>query len=159
SPRRFVGGTVRNSSLEAADAPDQLAGRSLRLDDLALQLATSVGVHRWTFRLTLEAREEVADILLHGVDVVLEAGERPLDLLDRAVLRHHPLDRVHAPDNVRGVDAAGAAVLALTADADRSGQEAELHVLAQRRLGEADPARLEDVDDLSRGEAVRPGAL
>ena len=109
--------------------------------------------------LALEAGDEIAQVVLDRLDVVLEAGERALDLLDRAVLGHHPLDDVHAADDVRRVEPARAAVLALAAHAHRAGQQAELHVLAQRRLGEADPARLEDVDDLARGQSVGPGAL
>ena len=102
---------------------------------------------------------QLAQVLLDRLDVVFEAGERSLDLLDRSVLGHHPLDHVHAPDDVRRVKPARAAVLALAADADGAGQQAELHVLAQRRLREADPARLEDVDDLARRHSVGPRAL
>src|SRR5581483_7570020 len=149
SPRRLVGSAVRNSSFEAADAADQLAGRTFGLDNLSLELAAPVGVPRRSLRLALEARDQIAQVLLDGVDLFLEARERPLDLLDGAVLGHHPLDRVDAADDVRRVDAARTAVLPLAPDPDRSGQKAKLHVLAQRRLGEADPARLEDVDDLA----------
>ena len=103
--------------------------------------------------------DEIAQVVLHRLDLVLEARERALDLLDGPVGGHHPLDDVHPPDDVRRVEPARSAVLPLAPHAHRAGQQAELHVLAQRRLGEADPARLEDVDDLARGEAVRPGAL
>src|SRR6185503_8763823 len=90
------------------------------------------------------------------LDIVLEARERTLNLLDRSVLGHHPLDVVHAPDDVRRVDATGASVLALAANAHGARKQPELHILAQRRFREADPARLEDVDDLARRHSVGP---
>src|SRR5215471_15387847 len=147
-----VGG---NLSFEAGNAPNQLAGRALRLADVAFQVAPTVDADGGPLRLALEAGEQLAHLRLDRLDVVLEARERPLDLLDRAVLGHHPLHLVHAADDVRRVETARAAVLALAADAHRTGEEAQLHVLAQRRLGEADPAGLEHVDDLPGRHSVR----
>ena len=158
-PATQVRHEIRNSSLQAADPPHQLARGPLGLGDLAFQLAAPVGVHGRRLRLALEAADQLAQVLLNRFDVVLEAGERSLDLLDRPVLRHHPLDHVHAPDDVRRVEPARAAVLALAADAHRARQQPQLHVLAQRRLREANPARLEDVDDLARRQSVGPRAL
>ena len=103
--------------------------------------------------------DQVAQVLLDRIDVVFEARERPLDLLDRSVLRHHPLDDVHAPDDVRRVEPARASVLALAADAHRAWKQPQLHVLAQRRFREANPARLEHVDDLARRHSVGRRAL
>src|SRR5947207_3420932 len=151
-----VGG---NFSFEAGDAPDQLAGGALRLADFAFQIAPAVGADGRAFRLALEAAQQLAHLRLDRLDLVLEARERPLDLLDRAILGHHPLDLVNAADDVRRVEAARAAVLPVARDANRAGQQAELHVLAQRRLREADPARLEHVDDLPRRHSVRPRPL
>src|SRR4029079_1460025 len=109
--------------------------------------------------LRLETAARLPQVLLDRLDVVFEARERPLDLFDRAVLRHHALDDVHAADDVRRVKPARAAMLALATDAYGARQQSELHVLAQRRLREADPARLEDVDDLTRRHSVGPRAL
>src|SRR4029079_4707111 len=105
----------RNPSLEASDAADQLAGGSLRLGDLAFQLAAPVGRHARSLRLALEAADQLAQVLLDRFNVVFEAGERSLDLLDRSVLGHHPLDDVHAPDDVRREEPALAEALALAA--------------------------------------------
>src|SRR4030095_1902865 len=131
--RRF-GVASGKSSLQVADAPDEVARRPLGLDDFLLERAARLGVasRARRARLALDPGQQVAQLVLDGVDVLLEARERPLDLLDRAVLRHHPLDCVDAPDDERRVEPARPAVLALAADAHRAGQEAELHVLAQR---------------------------
>ena len=64
----------RNSSLEAGDAPDQLAGGALRLGDLAFQLAPPVGGHVGRLRLALEAADQLAQVLLDRLDVVFEAA-------------------------------------------------------------------------------------
>ena len=107
------------------------------------------GIERRGLGLALEAPDQIAQVLLDRVDLVLEARERALDLLDGPIRGHHPLHHVHAADDVRRVEPARTAVLPLAPHADRARQESQLHVLAQRRLGEADPARLEDVDDLA----------
>src|ERR1044072_6619812 len=102
----------RNPSLEAGDAADQLAGGALRLGDFAFDLAAAVGTDGRALRFALEAADQIAEVLLARLDVVFEARERSLNLLDRPVLGHHPLHHVHAPDDVRRIEAARAAVLA-----------------------------------------------
>jgi hypothetical protein len=58
----------RNSTLEAADAPNQLAGGTFGLGNLPFDLATPVRVGGWGLRLALEPRDQIAQIVLDGGD-------------------------------------------------------------------------------------------
>src|SRR6185312_1591905 len=154
-----LGGLGGNSSLEGADPADQLSRGALGFDDLAFQLAAPLGIAGLTAGLPLEAGDQIAQVVLDRLDLVLEARERTLDLFDGPVRRHHPLHHVHAANDVGRIEPAGSAVLPLASHPHRAREQPQLHVLAERRLREANSTRLEDVDDLARGEAVRPGPL
>src|SRR5665213_1389002 len=79
---RRLRGLGRNSTLEAADAPDQLAGSTFGLGNLPFDLATPVRVGGRGVRLALESRDQIAQIVFDGGDLILEAGERSLNLFD-----------------------------------------------------------------------------
>ena len=89
----------------------------------------------------------------------LKREERALDLFDRVALGHHLLDGVDPPHHRRRVEPHRSLVLALAPDAAAARQEAELHVLAEGRLRQLDPAGAEDLDHLGRRHAVRVRAL
>src|SRR5450432_378241 len=79
SRRRTAGwrfrGLSRNSTLEVADAPDQLAGGTFGLYNLAFDFAATVRVRGGRFRLALEAGDQIAQIVLDRGDLVLEPRE------------------------------------------------------------------------------------
>src|SRR5437764_1090175 len=78
SARGRLGGLCRNSSFETADPANQITGGPLGLDDLALQLAAAVGMDGGRLGLALEPGDQIAQVVLHRLDLVLEADERAL---------------------------------------------------------------------------------
>src|SRR5690606_25703489 len=78
----------------------------------------------------------------------------PLDLFHREALAHEPADLVDLPNGGGRVEPLGASVLALAADAHAARQEAELDVLAERRLGQPPAPLGHEIDDLLNAEAL-----
>src|SRR5579863_4933813 len=75
SARGRLVGLCRNSSFQAADQAHQISGGALGLGDLALELAASVGLDGGCLGLALEPGDEIAQVVLHRLDLVLEADE------------------------------------------------------------------------------------
>src|SRR5262249_35075550 len=93
----------------------------------------------------LEHQVELAD---ERVDLAAHEQELALDVLDRVALRHQAPDQLDLPDDRRGVEPLRAAVLALAADAHAAREQAELDVLAERRLAQRLALAPEQLDHL-----------
>src|ERR1039458_1326053 len=153
-------GASRKTCFDSRDPPDQLSGGLLGSDNFGFNGCASIRSERGALGLALEPGNQFAHALFDLLDLLLEASEGVLDVLDGQVLGHHRAHLIHAADDLGGIHPARAAVLALAPDAHRTRQKTELHVLAQGGLGEAKtPRGAEILDQKPRRPAPRNRAL